>query len=97
MLDSCRVHSYDIMISNEKYRIVLDIVPERKFKPVILAYFYKADQRCIPTTAAWLMIIMARLKYLSSAGLKQNYKNLYKKRFSCMTVHRGCVKSLAMN
>ena len=44
MLDSCRVHSYDIMISNEKYRIVLDIVRERKFKPVILAYFYKADQ-----------------------------------------------------
>ena len=36
-------------------------------------------------------------KYLSGAGSKQLQELIQEERFSCMTAHRGCVKSLAMN
>ena len=38
-----------------------------------------------------------RLKYSSGACSKQLQKLVQEERFSCMTVRRGCVKSLAMN
>ena len=37
-----------------------------------------------------------RLKYSSSASSKQ-LQELVQEQFSCMTVRRGCVKSLVMN
>ena len=38
-----------------------------------------------------------RSKYSSWCQFKQLQELIQEERFSCVTVHRGCVKSLAMN
>ena len=47
---------------------------------MILAYFYKADQWCISTTAAWLMIILAlQDQNIQVVPVQSSSKNSYKK------------------
>ena len=103
MPDSCRVHSevhsYDIMISNEKYQIPSSWHRSRKkvliydFSLLLQGYpmMHPYDSRMVNDYSG-----ITRSKYSSGDGSKQ-LQELIQERVSCVTVRRGCVKCLAVN